>query len=260
MTKTPLVQVRGLRVTRGRHTILQIPELDVRQGEVLALIGPNGSGKSTLLRVLALLESAPMQYWMDGLPVRLPAAGPALRRQMGVVFQEPLLLNASVGTNVALGLRLRGLGRAERSRRAAVWLDRLGVGHLFGRRAHTLSGGEAQRVALARALVTEPRLLFLDEPFASLDVVTRQPLVEDLGRLIRASGTTAVFATHDFLEVLLLADRVAVLDGGAIVQLDVPRRAYEAPATERVRELIGATRAMVAALPSSARTPSEASP
>ena len=240
----PLIDVTDLQLVRSGKLVLDIRQLQLDAGQVLGLIGPNGAGKSTLLRVLAMLEPAQGNYRLGGQAVTLSRDGLRWRRQMGVVFQEPLLLNASVFANVALGLRLRRVPRRQIQSRVSLWLQRLGVAELAGRRAHTLSGGEAQRVALARALVLEPRLLFLDEPFVSLDALTRQPLIQDLRRLILEAGASAVFATHDYLEVLMLADRVAVLDEGRIVQHGAPRYVYRHPATDTVRALLSAARAL----------------
>jgi tungstate transport system ATP-binding protein len=243
------IRVAGLEVWRAGKLVLAVPELAVGEGEVLALIGPNGSGKSTLLQALALLLPARMEgYWLAGRQAQLPEEELALRRQMAVVFQQPLLLNAGVMENVTLGLRFRGMPRDEAEQRAAVWLEKLGVAALVGRRAHTLSGGEAQRVSLARALVLEPRLLFLDEPFGALDLLTREALIRDLRRVLPGAGVTTLFATHDYLEVLLLADRVAVLDRGEVVQLGEPEALFAKPASPTVRELTRAADEMLQAL------------
>jgi tungstate transport system ATP-binding protein len=243
-----LVAVSGLSLRLGGRLVLDVPQLAVREGEVLALMGPNGAGKSMLLQSLGLLQPAAMDYWFAGGRASLPRDGLALRRQMAVVFQEPLLLNARVFDNVALGLRLRDRPRREIEDRVGHWLERLGVAALARRPARALSGGEAQRVSLARALVVLPRLLLLDEPFAGLDALTRGGLVRDLRGVLAGTGTTAVFATHDFLEALVLADRVAVLDQGRVVQLDRPQEVYRRPASSVVHSLVQAVEETVQAL------------
>jgi molybdopterin-binding protein len=232
------LSLRDVVVRRGRQTVLAAPALDVRAGEVLAVLGPNGAGKSTLLQTLALLERPAMgEVRYDGAPVR--GREPAYRRRMAVVFQEPLLLDGSVRDNVALGLRLRGIGRAERRRRVAVWLERLGIAHLAGRRTHTLSGGEAQRAALARAFVLEPEVLLLDEPFAGLDAPTRVRLRADLARLLRETRLTTVVVTHERDEALQLADRVAVVIGGRLRQVDETALVFSRPCDPEVAAFVG---------------------
>jgi tungstate transport system ATP-binding protein len=243
------IAVRGLRVELGGRQVLDVPGFAVGEGEVMALVGPNGSGKSTLLQTLALLQpAARMEYFFAGAKAELSGQGLALRRQMAVVFQRPLLLNLRVFDNVALGLRLRRLPSAEVGQRVGFWLQKLGVSGLARRKAHALSGGEAQRVSLARALVLQPRLLFLDEPFGALDVLTRWALIRDLREVLGNTGVTTVFSTHDFLEVLLLADRVAVVDRGQIVQTGQPREVFRQPASDVVRDLIRAAEEMVRTL------------
>lgn len=244
----PILEVEGLQVTRGGRPVLSVPALAVHEGEILAVMGPNGAGKSTLVQALALLLPAAMTYRFAGRAVRLPREAPALRRQMACVFQEPLLLDGTVYDNVALGLRLRRLPGGEVARRVGEWLDRLGIAHLARRHVRTLSGGEAQRVNLARALVLSPRVLFLDEPFAGLDVVSRAALVQDLRPLIRAAGATAVLVTHDFAEVAALADRVAVLARGRLVQVGTPAAVFARPAGEEVARLVAAAATLARSL------------
>ncbi|MDI3317723.1 MAG: ATP-binding cassette domain-containing protein [Bacillota bacterium] len=254
----PALAVRGLRVVRGGHRVLDVAALEVARGEILAVIGPNGAGKSTLLQSLALLLPAEMEYRLDGRPVDLPREALGLRRQMAVVFQQPLLLDGSVIDNVILPLRLRGVPRREARERAVRWLERLGVAHLAQRPARHLSGGEAQRVNLARALVVEPRLLFLDEPFASLDVITRGKLIRELRPLLHGAGVTALLVTHDFTEIPPVADRVAVLDRGRLVQVGTPREVFTRPAGPTVEHLVQHAAELVQALADGSRQGSAA--
>ena len=236
---TAVVALRDVRRDHAAGFTLQVPALDVRAGEVLAVIGPNGSGKSTLLRLLGLLERPQAgQVLVGGRPVDARDALPE-RRRMATVFQEPLLADTSVGANVALGLRFRGVAGAEVERRVSRWLARLGVGALAARAARTLSGGEAQRVALARALVLEPEVLLLDEPFASLDQPSRTALIGDLGAILREDRITTVIVTHHRGEAQALADRVAVLLGGRLCQLDETARVFQAPVSEDVARFVG---------------------
>jgi molybdopterin-binding protein len=233
--------VLALRDVRRRagHFVLEVGALEVRAGEVLGVIGPNGSGKSTLLRVLGLLERPDAGHVLvGGRPVD-PRDALAERRRMAAVFQEPLLADTTVAANVALGLRFRGVAGTPVEPRVARWLERLGVGSLAGRRARTLSGGEAQRVALARALVLEPEVLLLDEPFASLDQPSRTALIRDLGGILRHDRITTVIVTHHRGEVQALADRVAVLIDGRLRQVDETARVFHAPASEEVARFVG---------------------
>ncbi|MBI1735235.1 MAG: ABC transporter ATP-binding protein [Candidatus Rokubacteria bacterium] len=229
----------GVQVLYGGVPALAVDALDVREAEVLAVIGPNGSGKSTLLRVLGLLErpTAGEVRFRD----RVVDARSALaeRRRMAIVFQQPLLADMTVAANVALGLRFRGVPAADRDARVARWLDRFGVAALAERRARALSGGEAQRVALARALAVEPAVLLLDEPFAALDEPARVALIEDLAAIVRADRVTTVLVTHDRGEARALADRVAVLLGGRLEQLDDTARVFSAPVSATVARFVG---------------------
>ncbi len=211
---TPLLEIRGLRVVRDRRLVLEIEHLAVEKGRVTALLGPNGAGKSTLLLVLAgLIRPRQGVICYDGQPVD-PYRDRDHRRRIGLVMQEPLLLDLSVFDNIAIGLRFRNLPKAETHRRAGEWLERLNIGHLGQRPAHQLSGGEAQRVALARAFVLEPELLLLDEPFSSLDKKARLGLIRDLKTLLPGTQATTLFSTHDDREVELLAERkIELLEG-----------------------------------------------
>jgi tungstate transport system ATP-binding protein len=218
---------------------LDVPSLDVVAGEVLAVIGPNGAGKSTLLRILGLLERPDAgQVLLHGRTVDARHAL-AERRHMATVFQEPLLADATVADNAALGLRFRGLPAADRTARVQGWLERLGIAGLASRAARTLSGGEAQRVALARALVLEPEVLLLDEPFSGLDAPTRATLVTDLGAILRGDRVTTVLVTHERGEAQALADRVGVLMDGHLRQLDETARVFYAPVSEDVARFVG---------------------
>jgi molybdopterin-binding protein len=234
-----LVELVGVQVTYGDVTVLDVPALDVRGGEVLGVVGPNGSGKSTLLRVAGLLErpTRGTVRFRD----RDVDAGRSLaeRRRMATVFQRPLLADMTVAENVALGLRFRGLRDGTHGPRVARWLERLAIGPLRDQRARTLSGGQAQRVALARALVLDPEVLLLDEPFAGLDEPSRAALLPDLGAILREDRVTTVLVSHDRGEAQAFADRIAVLMAGRIVQLDTAARVFHAPASEDIARFVG---------------------
>ncbi|MGQ9571843.1 MAG: ABC transporter ATP-binding protein [Dehalococcoidia bacterium] len=230
--------VRDLLVRKGGQTVLSVPDLEVRAGEVLAVVGPNGAGKTTLLQVMALLERPTAgDVLFEGRRVggdRLP-----YRRRMAVLFQEPLLLDTSVAKNVRSGLSLRGLPGSEQARRATYWLERLAIAHLARRPARILSGGEAQRVSLARALALDPEVLLLDEPFAALDPSMRDSLLNDLEGILREGRLTTVFVTHDRAEALRLGDRVAVMMGGTIRQVGTAAEVFAAPVDEEVAAFVG---------------------
>jgi len=234
-----MLEVRDLVVRYGEHTALEVGHLDVAPGEALAVIGPNGAGKTTLLLALArLVRPARGEIRFRGRPLTA-RDDRAYRRHLALVLQEPLLLSASVLENVALGLRFRGLPKAEIARRVDRWLARLGIGHLRDRPAAHLSGGEARRVSLARALALEPDLLLLDEPFGALDPPTRAGLLADLQALLAETGQTTVLVTHDLDEALMLGDRVAVLLGGRLRQVGPPEQVFAEPADPEVAAFVG---------------------
>ena len=234
-----LLRLRDVVVRYRATTALDIQLLEVKSGEVLAIVGANGAGKSTLLRVMGLLQA------VDCGVVEFPDLAAqfrdrlSLRRRIAAVFQEPLLVDDSVFGNVALGLRLRGVAKAEIEGRVLPWLTRLGIGHLAERSARTLSGGEAQRASLARALVLAPDLLLLDEPFAALDPSSREALLRDFHRTVKGLGVTVVLVTHDRHEAFALAQRVAVLDGGRLAQLGNRDEVFHHPISERVAAIVG---------------------
>jgi len=235
-----ILEARDLLVTRDGRRVLDIPALQLREGEVLSVIGPNGSGKTTLLLSLAqLLPHSGGEILFRGKAMRRGSETLAYRRRTATVFQEPLLLDTSVENNIATGLRLRGLANSFVSARVEEWLARFYIAHLAKRSARTLSGGEAQRVSLARAFVLRPEILFLDEPFAALDAPTKMAVIEDVERVIRETGVTSVFVTHDRNEALALGDRIGVLMAGGIQQLDTTAAVFHSPANEEVAAFVG---------------------
>ncbi|MHB1044477.1 MAG: ABC transporter ATP-binding protein [Thermoanaerobaculia bacterium] len=229
-----LLALSGVEVARDGKAILSLEGLDVRAGELLALLGPTGAGKSTLLRVLHLLEKpgAGTVAWR-GAPVPWPAPLD-LRRRIAMAFQDPLLFSGSTLENVLYGLSLRGVGGAAAREKAMEALRLLHVDHLAERRARTLSGGEAQRTALARALVLRPELLLLDEPFAALDAPIRRHLLEELTQVVKAHGITCVYVTHEQGEAFSVADRIAVLRRGRLLQAGTPEEVLLRPASRAV--------------------------
>ncbi|MBA2769445.1 MAG: ABC transporter ATP-binding protein [Sporichthyaceae bacterium] len=216
----------------------------VAAGEVVAILGPNGAGKSTALRALAgLLPLHRGHVRLDGAVLDDAAAGvrlPPERRPVGLVFQDYLLFpHLSARENVAFGLRARGVGRAAAGARADVALAGVGLADVGDRKPRQLSGGEAQRVALARVLVTEPRLVLLDEPLAALDAGSRLQVRADLRRQLAGFGGATVLVTHDALDAFVLADRLVVLEEGAVVQAGTPTEVARRPRTDYVARLVG---------------------
>lgn len=232
----------ALRVRRGSFELAA--ELTVPAGEVLVVVGPNGAGKTTMLRALAGLDRLLAGTVRIG-PTILEdvVAGrrvPPERRPVGYVFQDYRLFpHLTALDNVAFGLRVRGQQRAAARAAAAGWLDRVGLAGYAGRKPDTLSGGQAQRVALARALATEPALLLLDEPLAALDVGTRAALRGELRRLVAAYDGRCLVVTHDPLDAMVLADRIAVLETGRVVQVGSPVEVARHPRTGYVAGLVG---------------------
>ncbi len=234
-----LLALRDINIERNGMTVLDISEMDIASGEILAVIGPNGAGKSTLLMAISgLLPVSKGDLFWEGQPVDAYHSL-AYRRRLALVLQAPLLTQDSVFANVATGLRFRGVARAEVARRVNHWLTQLGIAHLKDRPAVQLSGGEAQRVSLARALALEPRLLLLDEPFSALDSPTRLRLLEDLKLLLKHTQVTTVFVTHDLDEALFLGDRVAVLMAGQLRQIGRPEEVFTAPSDPEVAHFVG---------------------
>ncbi len=233
------MEARELEVVLGGKPVLSVPELKLLPHEVLVIIGPNGSGKTTLLLTLAmLLKPASGSVSYHGRDVWNGASVLEMRRNLAVVFQEPLLLSTSVRENVTLGLRLRGFKKEEIKARVRKWLERFGVAGLADRQAKTLSGGEAKRVSLARAFALQPDILFLDEAFNGLDTPTRQAVIEDFEGVLRETKVTTVMVTHDNDEALVLGHRVVVLIDGRIRQIGAPEEIFSHPADEEVANFV----------------------
>jgi tungstate transport system ATP-binding protein len=238
--RTPILEISHFEVRRGGATVLDIPLLSLARGEVLCLIGPNGAGKSSLLLALAhLVKHTGGTMTFRGNRIDSGHSLLHYRRSLSMVFQEPLLFDTTVFENVASGLKIRGMRHEAMREVVARSLERFGIGHLAQRAARKLSGGEAQRTSLARAFATEPEIVFLDEPFSSLDPPTRESLMENLDRVLRETKTTAVMATHDQMEALRLSDRMAVMHQGRIVQIGTPEEIMNTPADAFVASFVG---------------------
>ncbi|MBK6764572.1 MAG: ABC transporter ATP-binding protein [Micrococcales bacterium] len=213
------------------HPVLTGIDLEVAAGEIVCILGPSGGGKSTLLRAVAGLVPASGRIDLDGTPL---SAVPTHRRGIGMMFQDSLLFpHLDVAGNVGFGLH-----PADPDRVADV-LELVGLAGFGPRAADTLSGGQAQRVALARALAPGPRMLLLDEPFGALDAVLKAELVLDVQQVLRDLGITVLAVTHDRQEAFTLADRVAVLRAGRIVQVGAPAELWSHPVDVYVARLVG---------------------
>lgn len=233
-TTSALLSAEDLRIRRGGVAVLNVPHFSIATEEKVAVIGPNGAGKSSLLLGLAcLIGRDGGRIVFRGEEVTRQGET-AFRRRIAMVFQEPLLFDTTVLDNVAEGLRIRRIRRSEARDRAKESLDLFKVGHLAGRSAHKLSGGEAQRVSLARAFAVRPDLILMDEPFSSLDLPTRIALAEDLGRILHESGTAAIITTHDRIEAFRVVDRLMVMDSGVVIQEGPPKDVIANPANEFV--------------------------
>jgi len=216
----------------------------VEAGEVVALVGPNGSGKSTVLRALAgLLRLAGGRVELGGQVLEDPTSRTRIvpeKRPVALMFQEYLLFpNMSAVDNVAFGLRARGTDRRQARDKAAAALARLGVSQVASARPIAMSGGQQQRVAMARALITEPKLLLLDEPLAALDVSTKAEVRRHLRSVLRESPSANVLVTHDLLDAVALAHRMVVIENGKIIQSGTPAEVTGRPRSRYVADLTG---------------------
>ena len=220
------------------NDVLRDVSLAVDAGEIVALLGPSGSGKSTLLRVIAGLHPLRTgRVLLDG----VDATGtPVESRGVGLVFQDHALFpHRDVAGNVAFGPRMQGLAQPEVERRVIAALEQVGLALLRERAVDELSGGEQQRVALARALAARPRLLLLDEPYGSLDRPLRERLLAELPGIIAASGAGALLVTHDQMEALSVADRIAVIVGGRLLAFGTPAELWSDPGDAEVAAFLG---------------------
>ncbi|GAA5236292.1 polyamine ABC transporter ATP-binding protein [Verticiella sediminum] len=224
----------------GDTRVVRDLSLAIGRGELFALLGSSGSGKSTLLRMLAGLETVSAgRIWLDGQDI---TDMPAYRRPVNMMFQSYALFpHMSVQANVAFGLKQEGVARGEIAERVASTLELVQMAQYAGRKPAQLSGGQQQRVALARSLVKRPRLLLLDEPMSALDKKIRQQTQIELARILEQVGVTCVMVTHDQEEAMTLADRLAIMSEGEIVQCGTPHDVYEYPNSRFVAGFIGST-------------------
>ena len=235
-----LLDIDGATKRFGAVTAVDAFSLGIRENEFFALLGPSGCGKTTLLRMLAGFESpSEGRILLDGVDI---SRVPPNRRPVNLMFQSYALFpHMSVASNIAYGLEMEKLPRAEIDARVAAMMETTQLTELADRRPDQLSGGQRQRVALARALVKRPRLLLLDEPLGALDKKLRGAMQLELKRLQYKLGITFIMVTHDQEEALVMADRIAVLKDGHLLQCGTPNEIYEQPASRFVADFIGVT-------------------
>jgi putative spermidine/putrescine transport system ATP-binding protein/spermidine/putrescine transport system ATP-binding protein len=234
------VRLATVRKTFGSVVAVDNIDLEIRRGTIFSLLGPSGCGKTTTLRLIAGFERPDAgEVYIRGERV---TSVPPYRRNFSMVFQSYALFpHLNVAENVAFGLRMRGMARADRRRAVTDALELVKLDTLADRYPRQLSGGQQQRVALARAIVVKPAVLLLDEPLGALDKMLREEMQIELRGLQQRLGITAVFVTHDQEEALTLSDRVAVMRNGVIEQTGAPREIYDRPRTEFVAGFLGAS-------------------
>jgi multiple sugar transport system ATP-binding protein len=233
------IELRNVRKRFGSHEVIHGVDLLIRDHEFLAFVGPSGSGKSTLLRMIAGLEAVSEgDVLIDGVPAQ---DVPPSQRGLAMVFQSYALYpHMTVAENMSFSLRLAGVARSEREVKVRAAARILGMEALLERKPRQLSGGQLQRVAIGRAMVRQPKAFLLDEPLSNLDAALQGQMRMELVRLHRELNTTMIYVTHDQLEAMTMADRIVVLNDGAVEQLGSPLDLYQKPATLFVAGFIGA--------------------
>jgi len=232
------VRLESVRKSYGDIVAVDGIDLDVSQGEFFTMLGPSGSGKTTMLRVIAGFESPDEgRVLLKGADV---TRQPPYERDVNTVFQDYALFpHMTVGENVAYGLKIKRIKKAERTKRTAEVLELVRLGGLMKRKPSQLSGGQRQRVALARAIINHPQVLLLDEPLGALDLKLRQDMQIELKRIQQEVGITFIYVTHDQEEALTMSDRLAVFNEGKIEQVGSPADVYEHPQSEFVAGFVG---------------------
>ncbi|MDP3196937.1 ABC transporter ATP-binding protein [Tabrizicola sp.] len=240
MSRDTLVSFEGVVKTFGSFVAVQKLDFEIKKGEFLAIMGSSGCGKTTTLRMLAGLE-APTEgvIRLSGKPIN---DLPTWSRDTPMVWQSLALFPfLNVRENVEFALKMRGVGKAERRKRAEQWLDRMQITEFAERNISQLSGGQRQRVALARSLVVEPEILLLDEPLSALDAALKVRMQSVLKNLQRETGITFVYVTHSQSEAFSMADRVVIMSRGVIEQIGTPQEIYRTPRTRFVADFLGSS-------------------
>lgn len=236
-----IIEIKGLEKKYNSKFSLSVDDLYLKSNKILTIIGPNGSGKSTLIRLLNLLEKPDRGVIsFEGeniLDERVDKF--AIRKKMAVVFQEPLLFNTSVYSNIVMGLNFRKIPLSEVNERLQYFTEKLKISDILGRSIKNLSGGEKQRVSLARALILDSKLLLLDEPLANIDQQSRESLRSDLFEVLKKYGKSIIYVTHDRNEAMVLADYMAVMNEGRIEQFGLKEEVFRRPANEFIAKFVG---------------------
>ena len=234
------LQISGLKISYGDKVVLHNIDLAVEQGEMIALLGPSGCGKTTLLN--ALCGFIPVQSGEMAIASRTITHLAPEQRNITMVFQSYALWpHLTLRENVAFGLEMRAVKKADVRKRALRALEMVKLADRANSKPNELSGGQQQRVALARALVIEPQCLLLDEPLSNLDAKLRLEMRTEIRRICKGAGLTAIYVTHDQKEALSIADRLAILDQGRLLQIGTPQEVYVRPASRFVAQFIGET-------------------
>ncbi|MCL4378478.1 MAG: ABC transporter ATP-binding protein [Actinobacteria bacterium] len=236
-----IIEITGLKKEYGSKFKLAIDSLYLERNKVLTLIGPNGSGKSTLIKMICLLERPDEgNIFFNGKNISKDKINKVkIRKEMAVIFQEPALFNASVYNNLILGLKIRKINVFSVKENLDYLIKKLKIGHLLDRNVKNLSGGEKQRVSIARSLVLNSDLLLLDEPLSNIDQQSREDLREDLFEVIKNSGRSIIYVTHDRDEAMMIADDIAVLNDGRLEQFDSKIKIFTKPFNEFVAKFVG---------------------
>ncbi len=238
MSDANYLSLQKVSLAYGNSIAVKDLDLDIRKGELLALLGPSGCGKTTTMRAIAgLMPVAGGRIDLDGADITRVAAN---KRAVGLVFQSYALFpHLTVYENVAFGLKLKGMNGKALDDKVASGLKSVGLSNFASRKPAELSGGQQQRVALARSMVMEPKVLLLDEPLSNLDARLRLEMRTELQRVQKETGVTMIFVTHDQIEALALADRIVVMKGGKIEQIGTPEEIYNAPVSAFVADFVG---------------------
>ncbi|WP_284645422.1 ABC transporter ATP-binding protein [Paenibacillus silviterrae] len=247
MSKSIDVELVNIQKKFGDNVVVDSFNLQIEKGECISFLGPSGCGKTTTLNMIAgFLEPDQGDLLIKGKRMN---GVPSNKRELGMVFQTySLFPHMTIFENVAYGLKLRKVGKAEIAERVRKVLELVKLPHVADRYPKQLSGGQRQRIAIARALVTEPSLLLLDEPLSNLDAKLREELRDELKRLQQEIGVTTIFVTHDQEEALYLSNRIVVLDHGKVEQIGTPWDIYNRPASEFVHTFIGKSNRMPGAV------------